>query len=143
MALPPACTSSAGMLSMPAAFPFFRNFTASSTSSLRTEKLSVSVIREVLSFFMSPVAQYEYRSAVYYVHLFKMSLDSVRHFPFLSRKALSRPCLLLLSPFSTWYAFLVSFAFRLCLMTLHRSLIQSSFALSILILTCLSACLYL
>ena len=63
MALLPACTSSAGMLSTPAAFPFFRNFTASFTSSLRTGKLSVSVVREVLSFFVSPVARYEYRSA--------------------------------------------------------------------------------
>ena len=119
MALPPAGTSSAGMLSMPAAFLFFRNFTASFTSSLRTRKLSMSVVREVLSFFMSPVARYECRSAAYYVHLLKMSLDSVTHFPFLSRMVLSRPCLLLVSPFTTWYAFLALFASRFCSMSLH------------------------
>ena len=98
---------------------FFRNFTASPTSSLKTRKLSMSVVREVLSFFGSLVARYEYRSAVYSVHLFKMSLNSVRHFPFLSRMVLSRPCLLLVSPFTTWYAFLALFAFRFCLMSMH------------------------
>ena len=80
---------------MSAAFPFFRNFTAFFTSSLRTGKLSMSVVREVFSFFMSPVARYEYRSVVYSVYLFKMSVDSVKHFSFLSRMVLSRPCLLL------------------------------------------------
>ena len=55
---------------MPAAFPFFRNFTASSTSSLTTKKFSVSVVRELLSFFMLPVARYENGSTVYSVHPF-------------------------------------------------------------------------
>ena len=55
MALPPACTSSPGMLSVPAAFPFFRDFAAISTSSLRIGKVSVSVNGLVLSFSMSPI----------------------------------------------------------------------------------------
>ena len=103
---------------MPAAFPFFRNFTASSTYSLRMGKLSVSVVREVLSFFMSPVARYKYRSVVYSVHLFKMSLDSVRHFPFLSRMVLSGPacCWLVLSllGMSSWRCLLPGFLQRRC-----------------------------
>ena len=78
---PPAWTSSAGMLSTPADFPFFNDCTAASTF-LRKMGWSSSVSVWVqFSTDDSPLALWLHSSEQYSVHRFSIYRSSVRHFP--------------------------------------------------------------
>ena len=77
---PPSWTSSAGMLSTPADFPFFNDCTAASTP-LRKMGWSSSVSAWVQSSTDgSPLTLWLYSSEQYSVHRFSISRSSVRHF---------------------------------------------------------------
>ena len=108
-ASPPACTSSPGILSIPGDFPFLSDFTAASTSSRKIGWLSVSVTIGTVNTSGSPATVWLYSSAQYSVHLFRISLVSVRQFQSLSRMVLVFPCFVLLRVLITCYAFLLSF----------------------------------
>ena len=78
---PPAWTSSAGMLSTPADFPFFNNCTAASNSLRRMGWSSSVSVWVQFSTDGSPLALWLYRSEQYSVHRFSICRSSVRHFP--------------------------------------------------------------
>ena len=81
---PPAWTSSAGMLSIPADFPFFRDFTAAFTSSRKMGQSSSSVVCGQFSTTGTPLGLWLYSSEQYSVHRLRIWCSSVRHFPDLS-----------------------------------------------------------
>ena len=89
---PPAWTSSAGMLSTPADFPFFSGCTVASNSLRRmgwTYDVSVWV---QFSTDGSPLALWLYSSEQYSVHRFSICRSSVRHFPERSWAVAAFPC---------------------------------------------------
>ena len=93
---PPAWTSSAGMLTTPAVFPFFSDCTAASTSLRRMVwSSSVSVLVQ-FSTDGSPLASWLYSSEQYSVYRFSICRSSVKHFPERSWTGYS------LSPVSQW-----------------------------------------
>ena len=101
---PPAWTSSAGMLSTQADFPFFNDCTAASTS-LRRMGLSSSVsVLGQSSTDGSPLALWLYSSVQYYVHRFSISGSSVRHFPERSRTIVAFSWFTVVKSFTSWYA---------------------------------------
>ena len=88
----PSWTSSAGMLSTPADFPFYNNCTAASTSLRRMGwSFSLSVWWQS-STDGSPLAWWLYGSVQYSVHRFIISRSSVRHFPELSWTVVELVC---------------------------------------------------
>ena len=78
---PPSWTSSAGMLSTPADFPFFNDCTAASTSLQRMGWSSSVSVWGQFNIDGSPLALQLYSSEQYSVHWFSISCSSVRHFP--------------------------------------------------------------
>ena len=81
---PPAWTSSAGMLSTPADFPFFSDCTAASTSLRRMGWSSSVSVWVQFGTDGSPLALWLNSSVQYSVHRLSISHSSVRHFPELS-----------------------------------------------------------
>ena len=77
---PPAWTRSAGMLSIPADFPFFNDCTAASTSLRRMGWSSPVSVWGQFSTDGSPVALWLYSSEQYSVHRFSICRSSLRHF---------------------------------------------------------------
>ena len=124
----PDWTSSAGMLSTPADFPFFNDRTAASTSLRRMGwSSSVSVWGQV-STDGAALALYLYSSEQYSVHLFSICRSSVRHFPERSWTVVAFPCFTVVKSFTSWYALLLLFFLRFSSISLHCSPIQCSFA---------------
>ena len=78
---PPAWTSSAGMLSTQADFPFFNDRTAAPTSLRRMGWSSSVSVRGQFSADGSPLALRLYSSEQYSVYRFSICRSSVRHFP--------------------------------------------------------------
>ena len=68
-------------------FPFLSDFTAASTSSRK-----IGVTSGTVNTSVSPTTVWLYSSAQYSVHLFRVSLVSVRQFPSLSCMVLVFPC---------------------------------------------------
>ena len=121
---PPAWTSSAGMLSTPAGFPFFNDCTAAS-SSLRRMGWSSSVSVWVqFNTDGSPLALWLYSSQQYSVHRFSICRSSVRHFPERSWTLVAFPCFAVVKSFTSWYALLLLFFLRFSSISPHLSLIH-------------------
>ena len=121
---PPAWTSSAGMLSTPADFPFFNDCSAASTS-LRRMGWSYSMfVRGQFSTDGSPLALYLYSSEQYSVHRFNICRSSLRHFPQRSWTVVAFPCFTVVTSFTSWYALLLLFFLRFSSVSLHCSPIQ-------------------
>ena len=137
---PPAWTSSAGMLSTPADYPFFSDCTAASTS-LRRMGWSVSVWVQ-FSTDGSPLALWLYSSEQYSVHRFSICYSSVRHFPERSRTVVTFPCFTVVKSFTSWYALLLLFFLRFSTVSLHYSPIQFSLAFFMHLLMLLFTSLY-
>ena len=78
---PRVWTSSAGMLSTPADFPFFNNCTAASTYLRRMGWLSSVSAWVQFSTEESPLILWLYSSEQYSVHRLNICRSSVRHFP--------------------------------------------------------------
>ena len=89
---PPAWTSSAGMLSTPADFPFFSDCTVASTSLRRMGWSSSVSVWVQFSTDGSPLALWLYNSEQYSVHRFSICRSSVRHFPERSWTVVTFPC---------------------------------------------------
>ena len=124
----PAWTSSAGMLSTPADFPFFNDCTATSTS-LRRMGWSFSVSAWVqFSTDGSPLALWLYSSELYSVHRFSICHSSVRHFPERSWTVVAFPCFTVVKSFTSWYALLLLLFLRFSSISQHCCPIQFSFA---------------
>ena len=139
---PPAWTSSAGMLSSPADFPFFNDCTAASTS-LRRMGWSFSVsIWEQFSTDGSPLALWLYSSEQYSAHQFSICHSSLRHFPERSWSVVAFPCFTVVKSFTSWYALLLLFFLRFSSISLHCSSIQFSFAFFMHLLMLLFTSLY-
>ena len=96
--------NSAGMLSTPADFPFFKDLTAASTSSRRIGKLSTSVLIGQSNTAAFPLVWLLYNSVQYPVHRLIITLSSVRHFPDLSWMLFIIPFFSLVRSFTTWIA---------------------------------------
>ena len=109
----PAWTNSAGMLSTPADFPFFSDFTATSTSLLMMGWSSPVSVWGQFSIDGSPLALCLYSSEQYSVHRFNICRSSVRHFPERSWKVVAFPCFTIVKSFTTWYDLLLLFFLRL------------------------------
>ena len=139
---PPAWTSSAGMLSTPADFPFFSDSTAASASLRRMGWSSSVSVWLQFSTDGSPLALWLYSSEQYFVHRFSISRSSVRHFPELSWTVVAFPCFTVVKSFTSWYALLLLFFLRFSSVSLHCSPIQFSFAFFMLLLMLLSASMY-
>ena len=108
---PPAWTSSAGMLSTPADFPFFSDCTAASTSLRRMEWSSSLSVWVQFSTDGSPLALWSYSSEQYSVHRFSICYSSVRHFPEKSWTVIAFPCFTVVKSFTSWYALVLLFFF--------------------------------
>ena len=104
---PPACINSAGMLSTPADFLFFKDLTAASTSSRIIEKLSSSVFTGQSSTAAFPLVWLLYNSVQYSVHRLIIFLFSVRHVPDLSWMVFILPFFSRVRSFTTWNALLL------------------------------------
>ena len=114
-----AWTSSAGMLSTPADFPFFSDCIAASTS-LRRMGWSSSVSLWVqFSTDGSQLALWLYNSEQYSVHRFSICRSSVRHFPERSWTVVTFPCFTVVKSFTSWYALLLLFFLRFSSISLH------------------------
>ena len=139
---PPAWTSSAGMLSTPADFPFFNDCTAASTSLRRMGWSSSVSVWVKFSTDGSPLALWLYSSEQYSVHRFSICRSSVRHFPERSWTAVAFPCFTVVNSFTSWYARLLLFFLRFSSISLHCSPIQFSFAffMRLLMLLCCCCC---
>ena len=120
---PPAWTSSAGMLSTPADFPFFSDYTAASTSLRRMGWSSSVSVWIQFSTDGSPLALWLYSSEQYSVHRFSICRSSVRHFPERSWTVVTFPCFTVVKSFASSYALLLLF-FRFSSISLHCSPIQ-------------------
>ena len=83
-ASPPFFNNSAGMLSFPAAFPFFNDLTTVSTSSRIIGKSSSFDDSCLARTLVSPLVWKLYSSEQYSFHPLMTSFSSVRHFPSLS-----------------------------------------------------------
>ena len=115
---PPAWTSSTGMLSTPADFHFFSDFTAASTSLRRMGwSSSVSVWGQFTAGFS--LALWLYSSEQYSVHRFSICHSSVRHFPGRSWTVVAFPCFTVVKSFTSWYALLLLFFLRVSSISLH------------------------
>ena len=118
---PLAWTSSAGMLSTPADFPYFNDCTAASTS-LRRMGWSSSVSFWVqFSTDGSPLALRFYSSEQYSVHRLSICRSSVKHFPERPWTVVAFPCFTVVKSFTSWYALLLLFFFRFSSISLHCS----------------------
>ena len=104
---PPAWTSSVGMLSTPADFPFFSDCTAASLSLRRMGWSSSVSVWVQFSADGSPVALWLYSSEQYSVHRFSICHSSVRHFPERSWIVVTFPCFTVVKSFTSWYALLL------------------------------------
>ena len=89
---PPAWTSSAGMLSTPADFPFFNDCTAASTFQRRMGWSSSVSAWVQFSTDGSPLTLWLYSSEQYSVHRFSICRFSVRHSPERSWTVVAFPC---------------------------------------------------
>ena len=107
-----AWTSSAGMLSTPADFPFFNDCTAASTSLRRMGWSSSVSVWGQFSTDGSPLALWLYSSEQYSVHRFSICRSSVRHFPERSWTVVTFPCFTVVKSFTSSYALLLLFFFR-------------------------------
>ena len=139
---PPAWTSSAGMLSTPADFPFFSDCTAASTSLRRMGWSSSVSVWVQFSTDGSPLASWLYNSEQYSVHRFSICCSSVRHFPARSWIILAFLCFTVVKSFTSWYALLLLFFLRFSSISLHCSPIQFSFAFFMHLLMILFTSLY-
>ena len=139
----PACINSAGMLSTPADFPFFKYLAAASTSLRKIGKLSSSVFIGQPNTAAFPLVRLLYNSVQYSVHRLIISLSSVRHFPDLSWMVFIFPFFSLVRSFMTWNALLLLFLFRLSSISLHCSSIHFSLASFMPVLISLLISLYL
>ena len=106
---PPAWTSSAGMLSTPADFPFFNDCTAASTSLRRMGWSSSMSVWVQFSSDGSPLALWLYSSEQYSVHRFSICRSSVRHFSERSWTVVTFLCFTVVKSFTSWYALLLLF----------------------------------
>ena len=110
----PAWTSSAGMLSTPADFPFFNDCTAASTSQRRMGWSSSVSVWVQFSIDGSPLALRLYSSEQYSVHRFSICRTSLRHFPERSWTVVAFLCFTVVKSFTSWHAlFLTSNTFSL------------------------------
>ena len=116
---PPAWTSSAGMLSTPADFPFFNDCTAASTSLQRMGWSSSVSLWVQFSTDGSPLALWLYSSEHYSVHRFSICRSSVRHFPERSWTVVTFPCFTVVKSFTSSYALLLLFFLRFSTISLH------------------------
>ena len=139
---PPAWTSSAGMLSTPADFPFFNDCTAASTSLRRMGWSAYVSVWVQFSTDGSPLALWLYSSEQYSVHRFSMCRSSVRHFPKRSWTVVAFPCFTVVKSFTSWYALLLLFFLILSSMSLHCSPIRFSLAFFMHLLMLLFTSLY-
>ena len=139
---PPAWTSSAGMLSTPADFPFFNDCTAASTSLWMMGWPSSLSVWVQFSTDGSPLALWLYNSEQYSVHRFSICRSSVRHFPERSWTVVAFPCFTVVKSFTSWYALLLLFFLRFSSISLHCSPIQFSFAFFMYFLMLLFTSLY-
>ena len=99
----PALTSSAGMLSTQADFPFFDDCTAASISLRRMGwSSSVSVWGQDWPCSLCTSEQYS-------VHRFSICPSSVRHFSERSWTVVAFPCFTVVMSFTSWYALLLLF----------------------------------
>ena len=98
---PPAWTSSAGMLSTPADFPFFNDCTATSTSLRRMWWSSSLSVWVEFSTDGSPLAFWLYSSEQYSVHRFSICRSSVRHFPERSWTVVAFACFTVVKSFTS------------------------------------------
>ena len=125
---PPAWTSSAGMLSTQADFPFFNDCTSASTS-LRRMGWSSSVSVWVQFSTDGPtLALWLYSSEQYSVHRFSICRSSMRHFPERSWTVVTFPCFTVVKSFTSLYALLLLFFLRFSSVSLHYSPIRFSLA---------------
>ena len=108
---PPVWTSSAGMLSIPADFPFFSDCTAASTSLRRMGWSSFASVWGQFSTDGSPLALRLCSSEQYSVYQFSISRSSVRHFPERSFTVVNF--------FTSRYALLLLFFLRFTSISLH------------------------
>ena len=122
----PAWTSSAGMLSAPADFPFFNDCTEASTSLRRMGRSSSVSVWGQFSIDGSPLALWLYNSEQYSVHRFSICRSSVRHFPERSWTVVAFPCFTVVKSFTSCYALLLLFFLRFSSISLHCSPIQFS-----------------
>ena len=125
---PPAWTSSAGMLSIPADFPLFSSCTAASTSLRRMGWSSSVFVWGQSSTDRYPLALWLYSSEQYSVHRFSICCSSVRHFPERSWTVVAFPCFTVIKSFMTRYALLLLFFIGFSSVSLHCSPIQFPFA---------------
>ena len=121
---PPAWTSSAGMSSTPADFPFFSDCTAASTFLRRMGWPSSVSVWVQFSTDGSPLTLWLYNSEQYSVHQFSMCRSSVRHFPERSWTVVTSPCFTVVKSFTSLYAPLLLFFLRFSSISLHCSPIQ-------------------
>ena len=109
---PPAWTSSAGMLSTAADFPFFDGHTAASNSLRRVEwSFSVSVWGQ-FSTDGSLLVLSLYTSEHYSVHQLSISRSSVRHFLERSWTVVPFLCCTVVKSLTSWYAIFLLFFLR-------------------------------
>ena len=139
---PPAWTSSAGMLSTPADFPFFNDCTEASTSLRRMGWSSSVSVWVQFSTEGSPLALWFYSSEQYSVHRFSICRSSVRHFPEQSWTVVAFPCFTVVKSFTSWYALLLLFFLIFSSISLHCSPIQFSLAFFMHLLMLLFTSLY-
>ena len=109
---PSAWTSSAGMLSTPADFPFFNDCATASTSLRRMGWSSSVSVWGQSSTDVSPLVLWLYSSVQYSVHRFSVSRSSVKHFPERSWTVVAFPCFTVVKSFASWYALLLLFFLR-------------------------------
>ena len=121
---PPAWTSSSGMLSTPADFPFFSDCTATSTSLRRMGWSSSVSVWVQFSADGSPLSLWLYSSEQYSVHQFSICRSSVRHFPERSGTVVAFPYFTVVKSFTSWYALLLLFFLRFSSVSLDCSPIQ-------------------
>ena len=120
-----AWTSSAGMLSTPADFPFFSDCTAASTSVRRMGWSSSVSVWGQFSTDRSPLALWLYSSEQYFVYWFSTSLSSVRHFLDRSWIVVAFLCFTVVRSFPSRYTLLLLFFLRFSSISLHCSILFS------------------
>ena len=119
---PPAGTTSAGMLSTPADFPFFSDCTAASTS---LQRMGWSSSVSDSSVLMELHQHCDCTALCSILSISSVSLVfSVRHFPERSRTVVAFPCFKVVKSFMTWYALLLLFFLTFFSTSLHCSPIQ-------------------
>ena len=99
---PSVWTSSAGVLSTPADFPFFSDCTAASASLRRMGWLSSVSAWVQFSTDGSPLTLWLYSSEQYSVHQFSICRSSVRHFLERSWTVVAFPCFTVVKSFTSW-----------------------------------------